>query len=155
MKISLTILIILLPAFSFAQNLRERIEKLPLSYHSGCDTSTHTPQQGWELGELDLVLSIQTAEKKGKTISMAGMVKDKITGEPVPYIEVFTATFQEDYCDILSHLSTTDNQGRFSIKFENSESLSLFFDSLGFRGLELKIGDLRKGKPSKPHQPEN
>ncbi len=145
MKISLTIFTILIPILSFSQNdLEERIENLPIYIHSGCDTINHRTQWGSELGELDLEIKIVTARENRNKISITGIVQDRKTGEPLPDSEIFTATFQDDYCEIIQYLTTTDKDGTFKIEFRNSENLSLFFQSQSYRGLELKIGELKK-----------
>ena len=145
MKISLTILTILIPVLSFSQNnLEERIENLPISIHSGCDTVNHRTKWGMQLGELGLEFKIQTAEKNGDQISIVGYVRERLTEDPLANTQIFTATYQGDSCDIFELLATTDKNGRFEIEFENSENLSLFFRALSYRGLELKIGALKQ-----------
>tara|TARA_R110002050_G_scaffold281059_1_gene428295 strand:- start:597 stop:1031 length:435 start_codon:yes stop_codon:yes gene_type:complete len=142
MKDSLIILIILIPILSFSQTLEEKIENLPISYHSGCDTLNHRTQWGYQEGELALDIEIESAVIKKDKISICGILQDKQTEEPVPYGQIFTAIFQDDYCEIIKFLTSTNKNGRFEVNFQNSEDLSLIFEFVSYLTLELKIGEL-------------
>ena len=136
---------ILISTFSYSQtNLKMEIEKLPFERHRGCDTLKNKKNEGIILGELPIIMKVDSVSQNGKKLKIIGKVKTENSGEPVANCKIWTAIFKTDYCNFQLYLGKTDNEGNFNIEFENNKNLSLYFWALSYVGYEIKIGKLLK-----------
>jgi len=143
MKGLFIILTFVFTTVSYSQtNLKKEIEKLPKNYHRGCDTIAHKKIEGIVLGELMIKIEIDSAYHMNNKLKIIGEVKTKDSDEPIQYCYIWKATFDTVHCELNNLLAITDQKGNFTIEFENKKETSLYFWSISYIGLEIKIGKL-------------
>ena len=112
------------------------IAQISIHHQYHCNFSKKQFKTEFDLGErLFHISHLEYIEKKDELI-LIGQIAESNYGLPCN-IEI--ATISETKCKSEYFIGTTDNNGNFNIKIKKDQSKSIYFTSIGYCDLEVKI----------------
>lgn len=139
MKIKL--LLLLITTFSVSALFGQAscdFEEIP--HPGGCDSNGKWIQ-GFELGTRPLKLDSISVIELDNGIRLSGKVVDGQNFEMMSKVPIYSMITDPINCKILQQIGITNGEGQFKVHIALSDSIGVYFQTLSYEGLELKIKD--------------
>jgi len=109
-------------------------------HQNHCDFTSKKFRNNFELGEVKMKIQFLDCMKSKDSLLLAGkVIANSLEGIPC---NIFIASITDTNCLIEPIFAQTDNQGNFKIKIKRDNSKSIYFTSLSYLDLELRIKNL-------------
>lgn len=125
------------PSFGQTRLIGDRLQKLLIVHQYHCDAELKKFQSFFMHGETPIKLLLLKLESSKDSLYISGRVAD-YTSEGMT-AEIFLATVSDSTCVMEEKLGVADINGHFKIAVKKDRNKSLYFTSLSYNDLEIKL----------------